>query len=139
MKKHLPLLKETLQFVVLQLRSSDKLCIVTFDHEVWRMEAAYPWNWGFMAFDCLQVKTELPLTAMTTSGKLLAERAIDGVKERGHTNLSGGLLAALEALYRHGTSNISHYYSAFNSISFHWALQDTRKRSFSSGISSPVH
>ena len=74
--------------------------------------------------DCLQVKTELPLTAMTTSGKLLAERAIDGVKERGHTNLSGGLLAALEALYRHGTSKLC---SAFNSISFHWALQDTRK------------
>ena len=70
-----------------------------------------------MALDCLQVKTELPLTAMTTSGKLLAERAIDGVKERGHTNLSGGLLAALEALYRHGTSNISYYYSAFNIFS----------------------
>lgn len=48
----------------------------------------------------LQVKTELPLTAMTTSGKVQAERAIEGVKERGHTNLSGGLLAALEALYR---------------------------------------
>lgn len=48
----------------------------------------------------VQVKTELPLTAMTTSGKVQAERAIEGVKERGHTNLSGGLLAALEALYR---------------------------------------
>lgn len=37
---------------------------------------------------------------MDSSGKLQAERAIDAVKERGHTNLSGGLLAALEALYR---------------------------------------
>ena len=48
-----------------------------------------------------QVKTELTLTAMTTNGKLLAEKAIEGVKERGHTNLSGGLLAALEVLYRY--------------------------------------
>ena len=37
---------------------------------------------------------------MDSSGKLLAEKAIDSVKERGHTNLSGGLLAALEVLYR---------------------------------------
>ena len=37
---------------------------------------------------------------MDSAGKLLAERAIGAVKERGHTNLSGGLLAALEALYR---------------------------------------
>lgn len=48
----------------------------------------------------MQVKTELSLSAMTTAGKLQAEKAIEGVKERGHTNLSGGLLAALEALYR---------------------------------------
>ena len=53
-----------------------------------------------ISLTCVQVKTELPLTAMTTSGKLLAEKAIDRVKERGHTNLSGGLLAALEILYR---------------------------------------
>lgn len=37
---------------------------------------------------------------MDAAGKRLAEKAIDSVKERGHTNLSGGLLAALEALYR---------------------------------------
>lgn len=37
---------------------------------------------------------------MDSAGKLQAERAIDEMKERGHTNLSGGLLAALEALYR---------------------------------------
>ena len=34
MKDHLPLLKETLQFMVQQLRGEDKLCLVTFDHEV---------------------------------------------------------------------------------------------------------
>jgi Mg-chelatase subunit ChlD len=79
MKGHLPLLKETLQFMVQQLRSSDRLCIITFSDEM---------------------KTELPLTAMTVSGKVQAEKAIDRVKERGHTNLSGGLLAALETLYR---------------------------------------
>ncbi len=39
---------------------------------------------------------------MDPAGKLLAERAVDGMKERGHTNLSGGLLAALEVLYRSG-------------------------------------
>ena len=34
MKNHLSLLKETLQFMVQQLRNDDKLCIITFDHEV---------------------------------------------------------------------------------------------------------
>lgn len=48
----------------------------------------------------MQVRVQLPLTRMDSAGKLEAERAIDAMKERGHTNLSGGLLAALEALYR---------------------------------------
>ena len=34
MKNHLPLLKETLKFMVQQLRGDDKLCLITFDHEV---------------------------------------------------------------------------------------------------------
>lgn len=34
MKDHLPLLKETLQFMMQQLRAEDMLCLVTFDHEV---------------------------------------------------------------------------------------------------------
>ncbi len=34
MKDHLPLLKETLSFMVQQLRAEDKLCLITFDHEV---------------------------------------------------------------------------------------------------------
>ena len=50
---------------------------------------------------------ELPLTNMDSAGKLHAERAIEGVKERGHTNLSGGLLAALEALYRTPSADAS--------------------------------
>lgn len=50
---------------------------------------------------------ELPLTAMTADGKLQAEQAVKRVKERGRTNLSGGLLAALEALYRIKASDAS--------------------------------
>ena len=34
MKEHLPLLKETLQFMMQQLRAEDKLSLITFDHEV---------------------------------------------------------------------------------------------------------
>lgn len=40
------------------------------------------------------------MTAMTSVGKIRAEEAISKIKEGGQTNLSGGLLAALEALYR---------------------------------------
>lgn len=43
---------------------------------------------------------ELPLTSMDGSGKQLAEKAISSLKERGHTNLSGGLVAALQTLYQ---------------------------------------
>ena len=50
---------------------------------------------------------ELPLTSMDSSGKLLAGKAIESVKERGHTNLSGGLLAALEVLYRISSDDAS--------------------------------
>ena len=79
------------------------------------------------------MKTELPLTAMSTSGKLLAEKAIEGVKERGHTNLSGGLLAALEALYRQeGT-----YYISLSMQSYF--LQDIGNRGLTGGVCSPVH
>ena len=34
MKDNLPLLKETLQFMVQQLRPEDRLCLITFDHLV---------------------------------------------------------------------------------------------------------
>lgn len=34
MKDHLPLLKETLRFMVQQLTAKDKLCLVTFDDRV---------------------------------------------------------------------------------------------------------
>lgn len=38
----------------------------------------------------------LPLTCMTSAGKIRADRAIETIRERGHTNLSAGLLAALQ-------------------------------------------
>lgn len=44
---------------------------------------------------------------MTADGKLLAEQAVRRVRERGRTNLSGGLLAALEALYHIKEDNAS--------------------------------
>ncbi len=53
------------------------------------------------------MRVELPLTSMDASGKQLAEKAISSLKERGHTNLSGGLLAALETLYRISAVNAS--------------------------------
>lgn len=34
MKEHLPLLKETLKFMVQQLRADDRLSLISFDHEV---------------------------------------------------------------------------------------------------------
>ena len=37
---------------------------------------------------------------MNDAGKMQAEKAIEALKARGHTNLSGGLLAALQVLYR---------------------------------------
>lgn len=48
---------------------------------------------------CTQVKVELPLTNMDSAGKSHAEKAIDGMKDRGQTNLSGGLMAALQQFY----------------------------------------
>lgn len=40
------------------------------------------------------------MTGMAEAGKLQAEKAIEGVQARGHTNLSGGLLLALQTLYK---------------------------------------
>ena len=42
---------------------------------------------------------EFPLTNMDVAGKSHAEKAIDRMKDRGQTNLSGGLLAALQEFY----------------------------------------
>ena len=44
---------------------------------------------------------------MTAEGKLKAEKAVREVFSGGRTNLSGGLLAALEALYKTKEENAS--------------------------------
>lgn len=79
MKDNIALMKETLQFVVQQLRPEDKLSLITFDHEV---------------------TIGLPLQNMTAAGKVQAERSIDQLKERGHTNLSGGLFAGFDQFFK---------------------------------------
>lgn len=40
------------------------------------------------------------MSNMAEAGKLQAEKAIDAMQARGHTNLSGGLLLALQTLYK---------------------------------------
>ena len=79
MKDNIGLMKMTLKFMVDQLRADDKLALVTFDHEV---------------------SVEFELTAMNEGGKEKARKIIESLKERGHTNLSGGLLAGLNIFYQ---------------------------------------
>lgn len=93
MKDRLALVQESLQFMVKQLRHGDKLAVITFDHQVMKL-------WNDILRILYQVEVVLPLTDMTTAGKELAKKAIQGIKERGHTNLSAGLLAALQVLYK---------------------------------------
>ena len=79
MKENIGLVRMTLKFMVDQLRSDDKLALVTFDHEV---------------------SVEFELTAMNEGGKDKARKIIESIVERGHTNLSGGLLAGLNIFYQ---------------------------------------
>ena len=100
MKSHLPLVKDSLQFMVQQMRAEDRLSLITFDHEVEDDETIFPDLLLIMVAVVLgsKVKIELPLTNMDTTGKASAERAITAVKERGQTNLSGGLLQGLQVI-----------------------------------------
>ena len=57
MKDHLALLKDTLKFVIKQLRSDDKLFLATFDHEVGlplkpRLAVIVIWNIGRLTSSC---------------------------------------------------------------------------------------
>ena len=104
MKNHLPLVKDSLQFMVQQMRAEDRLSLITFDHEVEEIEAVFFPNLLLLisvlavAFFGSKVKIELPLTNMDVTGKANADRAIAAVKERGQTNLSGGLLQGLQVI-----------------------------------------
>ncbi|XP_065177474.1 uncharacterized protein LOC135808238 [Sycon ciliatum] len=75
MKTNIALVKQSLEFMVQQLRDEDQLSLLVFDHEV---------------------ATILPMTYMTLQGKESAVQAFGKLKERGQTNLSGGLLAGLQ-------------------------------------------
>lgn len=79
MKENMDLMRMTLTFMVDQLRAEDRLALVTFDHDV---------------------SIEFELTAMSEGGKEKARKIIEGISERGHTNLSGGLLAGLNIFYQ---------------------------------------
>ena len=58
---------------------------------------------------------DLPVTNMDAAGKTLAERAISSIKERGHTNLSGGIIGALQVNGSNQSSALSliNYLSGF--------------------------
>ena len=79
MKENMELMRMTLKFMVDQLRVEDRLALVTFDHDV---------------------SIEFELTAMSEGGKEKAKKIIESICERGHTNLSGGLLAGLNIFYQ---------------------------------------
>ena len=79
MKDNMELMRLTLNFMVDQLRADDQLALVTFDHEV---------------------SIEFELTTMNEGGKEKVRKIIESITERGHTNLSGGLLAGLNVFYQ---------------------------------------
>jgi len=71
------LVKETLKFVVRQLKSMDRLSIITYDH---------------------MIETAFPLTSMDVTGKERATLVIDNIVSRGSTDLCGGLLAGIDVI-----------------------------------------
>lgn len=73
----LKLVKETLNFVITQLKSSDRFGMVTFESNV---------------------NTDLELTKMNGEGKELARTKIRNICIGGSTNLSGGLFAGLDLI-----------------------------------------
>eukprot|EP01121_Diplochlamys_sp_Union-15-3_P020851 TRINITY_DN8267_c0_g1_i2.p1 TRINITY_DN8267_c0_g1~~TRINITY_DN8267_c0_g1_i2.p1 ORF type:complete len:500 (+),score=81.14 TRINITY_DN8267_c0_g1_i2:100-1500(+) len=77
MKERIELVQETIKFMIQQLKSTDQLGIVVYDHEV----------------DIL-----LPLTKMDADGKQNASLALKRLSARGQTNISGGLLQALDMI-----------------------------------------
>eukprot|EP00164_Ancoracysta_twista_P000122 GFYU01000178.1.p1 GENE.GFYU01000178.1~~GFYU01000178.1.p1 ORF type:complete len:554 (+),score=227.01 GFYU01000178.1:55-1662(+) len=76
----LTLVKETLEFVVGQLKPTDALSIVTFESGV---------------------RVETPMVNMDAKGKKITEEAIKKIQVAGATNLSGGLFEGLNQIYKH--------------------------------------
>ena len=73
--KKLDLVRKTLLFVIDQLKTCDRLCLVLYDD---------------------LVSVEFPLTPMTNQNKEMTRSKIEKIRERGSTNLSGGLLKGME-------------------------------------------
>ena len=74
----LRLVKETLHFMISELKAQDRLCLVTFSTKVF---------------------TDMKLTHMTEEGKALAEDVVGAIVADGTTNLSGGLYEGLRNLH----------------------------------------
>lgn len=77
------LVQQTLRFLIDQLKSEDRLAIITF-HSV--------------------VNVELSLTELAESGKTLAKKITSGLGPLGGTFLSGGLLSGLDLLLERSSS-----------------------------------
>ncbi len=73
----IPLIKRTMEFVVSELRSCDRLSIVCYHTDVIE---------------------QLPLRSMDDAGKAAARAAIEHIEARGSTNLSGGIISAIKQL-----------------------------------------
>jgi Mg-chelatase subunit ChlD len=78
------LVKRTLQFVVTQLRETDRLCIITFDHKTTKL---------------------MPLTVMNDWGRAYAITVIGGLKTNGSTNIVEGLRTALTVAAKRNFEN----------------------------------
>eukprot|EP00761_Pharyngomonas_kirbyi_P011881 gb/GECH01011907.1/.p1 GENE.gb/GECH01011907.1/~~gb/GECH01011907.1/.p1 ORF type:complete len:529 (+),score=177.35 gb/GECH01011907.1/:1-1587(+) len=80
----LNLVKRTLQFMVRELKSQDRLGIVTFDHTV---------------------SVNLPLTYQDNDGQAKTNQAIDQILCGGTTNLCGGLAQGIAEMRARNTAN----------------------------------
>jgi len=77
MRRDMELVRRTLSFILTQLTSKDRFCIISFEDDVW---------------------IELPLSTMDQIGKETATKQIASIEDMGSTNLSGGLLKGLRVL-----------------------------------------
>jgi Mg-chelatase subunit ChlD len=80
------LVKETLMFMVSQLKDGDKLSVVTFGDDAY---------------------LEFSLTEMNDAGKVLASSKIQAMATDGWTHLSGGIMKGLEELSKRPSSSAS--------------------------------
>eukprot|EP01105_Mastigella_eilhardi_P019518 TRINITY_DN4594_c0_g1_i1.p1 TRINITY_DN4594_c0_g1~~TRINITY_DN4594_c0_g1_i1.p1 ORF type:complete len:489 (-),score=141.63 TRINITY_DN4594_c0_g1_i1:70-1491(-) len=82
----LDLVKKTMHHVVAELKSFDRLSIVTFDDAI---------------------STELPLTTLDEAGCAAANRAIDALTSGNSTNLAGGIDAGLQQMRKSKQNDVA--------------------------------